>query len=98
MGRSSWYLSGCKHGTVKDCTRSKSQSLWWQECAQLVSYLRFLLTCIHKTRRTTQKTLLLLVIRHHVGSTPLNNLAQTLSAALNKVCDPLSNQPEIASR
>ena len=53
---------------------------------------------LYKTCRTTQKTLLLFVIRDHVGSTPLSNLAQTLSADLNKIWDSLSKPQELASR
>ncbi|KAF8331879.1 protein SEY1 [Cantharellus anzutake] len=46
----------------------------------------------------TQKTLLLFVIRDHVGSTPLANLAQTLTADLNKIWDSLSKPAELSSR
>ncbi|KAI8391135.1 RHD3/Sey1 [Radiomyces spectabilis] len=40
-----------------------------------------------------EKTLLLIVIRDHVGSTPLENLAKTLQADLEKIWDGLS-KPE----
>ncbi|KAF9512544.1 hypothetical protein BS47DRAFT_1054816 [Hydnum rufescens UP504] len=46
----------------------------------------------------SQRTLLLFVIRDHVGSTPLANLAQTLQADLTKIWDSLSKPPELADR
>jgi len=42
---------------------------------------------------SVQKTLLLFVIRDHVGATPLANLSQTLVADLTKIWDSLS-KPE----
>jgi protein SEY1 len=46
----------------------------------------------------SQRTLLLFVIRDHVGSTPLANLAQTIQADLTKIWDSLSKPPELADR
>lgn len=45
-----------------------------------------------------QRTLLLFVIRDHIGTTPLANLQATLSADMNKIWDSLSKPPELADR
>lgn len=60
-------------------------------------FLRFVdgrLTTFLPTRRSSQdKTLLLFVIRDHIGATPLANLRATLTADLNRLWDGLS-KPE----
>lgn len=38
---------------------------------------------------SSQKTMLLFVIRDHVGATPLANLSATLTADMNKIWDGL---------
>ncbi|KAF8315843.1 root hair defective 3 GTP-binding protein [Clavulina sp. PMI_390] len=45
---------------------------------------------------TTQKTLLLFVIRDHVGATPLSNLSATLTADLTKIWESLSKPDGLA--
>lgn len=45
-----------------------------------------------------QRTLLLFVIRDHVGATPLANLQATLSADMNKLWDSISKPPELQDR
>lgn len=42
------------------------------------------------SRSSKEKTLLFFVIRDHVGSTPLENLAKTLQSDLEKIWDGLS--------
>ncbi|KAI9253274.1 RHD3/Sey1 [Helicostylum pulchrum] len=48
---------------------------------------------LFQTQKSKEKTLLLIVIRDHVGSTPLANLARTLQADLEKIWAGLS-KPE----
>ncbi len=45
-----------------------------------------------------QRTLLLFVIRDHIGTTPLANLANTLTADINKIWDSLSKPAELQDR
>ena len=45
-----------------------------------------------------QRTLLLFVIRDHIGTTPLENLCATLTADLNKIWESLSKPPELQDR
>lgn len=45
-----------------------------------------------------QRTLLMFVIRDHVGATPLSNLEATLSADMQKIWDSLSKPAELADR
>ncbi|KAH7108003.1 root hair defective 3 GTP-binding protein [Auriculariales sp. MPI-PUGE-AT-0066] len=46
---------------------------------------------------TTQRTLLLFVIRDHVGTTPIENLQATLSADLLKIWDSIAKPSDLAS-
>ena len=48
--------------------------------------------------RTNQRTLLLFVIRDHVGATPLANLQSTLTADMKKLWDSISKPPELQER
>ncbi|KAI8059377.1 RHD3/Sey1 [Gilbertella persicaria] len=48
---------------------------------------------LFQTQKSKEKTLLLIVIRDHVGSTPLENLARTLQSDLEKIWTGLS-KPE----
>lgn len=45
-----------------------------------------------------QRTLLLFVIRDHIGTTPLANLQATLAADMQKIWDSLSKPPELQDR
>lgn len=45
-----------------------------------------------------QRTLLLFVIRDHIGTTPLTNLATTLEADLNRIWESLSKPEELQDR
>lgn len=45
-----------------------------------------------------QRTLLLFVIRDHIGTTPLANLQATLIADLQRIWDALSKPPELQDR
>jgi len=45
-----------------------------------------------------QRTLLLFVIRDHIGTTPLENLKATLSADMQKIWESLSKPPELQDR
>ncbi|EKM54659.1 uncharacterized protein PHACADRAFT_258654 [Phanerochaete carnosa HHB-10118-sp] len=45
-----------------------------------------------------QRTLLLFVIRDHIGTTPLDNLQTTLTADMQKIWDSLSKPPELQDR
>ncbi|KAH8119299.1 root hair defective 3 GTP-binding protein [Phellopilus nigrolimitatus] len=47
---------------------------------------------------TSQRTLLLFVIRDHIGSTPLANLAATIKTDLNRIWESLSKPPELEDR
>ena len=47
---------------------------------------------------SVQKTLLLFVIRDHVGATPLSNLAQTLEADLKRIWESLSKPEGLEDR
>ena len=47
---------------------------------------------------TNQRTLLLFVIRDHIGTTPLANLAATLEADLKRIWDTLSKPEELQDR
>lgn len=52
-----------------------------------------------KTQESTnQRTLLLFVIRDHIGTTPLDNLAVTLSTDLNRIWESLSKPAELQDR
>jgi hypothetical protein len=46
---------------------------------------------------TDQRTLLLFVIRDHIGTTPLKNLAATLEVDLNRIWEGLSKPPGLES-
>ncbi|KAH9055527.1 protein SEY1 [Lactarius vividus] len=46
----------------------------------------------------SQRTLLLFVIRDHIGTTPLANLQATLTADLNRIWDTLSKPAELQDR
>ena len=48
--------------------------------------------------RTNGRTLLLFVIREHIGVTPLANLQATLTADLNRIWDSLSKPDELKDR
>jgi hypothetical protein len=48
--------------------------------------------------RTNQRTLLLFVIRDHVGATPLANLQSTLTADMNKLWDSISKPQGLQDR
>jgi hypothetical protein len=52
---------------------------------------------INYPRRSKGRTLLLFVIRDHIGTTPLANLQATLTADLQKIWDSLSKPPELAA-
>lgn len=45
-----------------------------------------------------QRTLLLFVIRDHIGTTPLANLQATLTADMQKIWESLSKPPELQDR
>ncbi|KAA1471741.1 protein SEY1 [Dentipellis sp. KUC8613] len=45
-----------------------------------------------------QRTLLLFVIRDHIGTTPLANLQTTLTADMNRIWESLSKPPELQDR
>lgn len=47
---------------------------------------------------TNQKTLLLFVIRDHIGTTPLANLANTLTTDINRIWDSLSKPEGLEDR
>ncbi|KAI5118453.1 hypothetical protein M0805_006272 [Coniferiporia weirii] len=47
---------------------------------------------------TNQRTLLLFIIRDHIGTTPLANLATTLETDLNRIWESLSKPPELQDR
>ncbi|KAH8093879.1 RHD3/Sey1 [Cristinia sonorae] len=46
----------------------------------------------------TQRTLLLFVIRDHIGQTPLTSLASSLSVDMQKLWDSISKPPELQDR
>lgn len=48
--------------------------------------------------RRNQRTLLLFVIRDHIGTAPLANLQATLTADMQKIWDSLSKPPELQDR
>ena len=48
--------------------------------------------------RMNQRTLLLFVIRDHIGTTPLENLCTTLTADMNKIWESLSKPSELQDR
>jgi protein SEY1 len=50
------------------------------------------------TNRTTGRTLLLFVIRDHIGQTPLANLEATLTSDLKHIWDSLSKPTELKDR
>ena len=47
---------------------------------------------------SNQRTLLLFVIRDHIGTTPLENLTATLSADLHRIWDSLSKPEDLKDR
>ncbi|PAV18578.1 root hair defective 3 GTP-binding protein [Pyrrhoderma noxium] len=47
---------------------------------------------------TNQRTLLLFIIRDHIGTTPLANLASTLETDINRIWDSLSKPAELQDR
>lgn len=50
------------------------------------------------TNRTSGRTLLLFVIRDHIGQTPLANLEATLTADLKRIWDNLSKPTDLKDR
>ena len=50
----------------------------------------------HLSSSQTQRTLLLFVIRDHLGTTPLPNLQATLSQDLHRICDSLAKSDGLA--
>ncbi|GAA5963085.1 hypothetical protein JCM3765_001764 [Sporobolomyces pararoseus] len=55
--------------------------------------LGLFLAAKEKSKTSRDKTLLLFVIRDHIGATPLSNLRNTLTADLNRLWDSLSKPP-----
>ena len=53
---------------------------------------------MQSTSRTSGRTLLLFVIRDHIGQTPLANLEATLTADLKRIWDGLSKPTELKDR
>ena len=49
-------------------------------------------------RRTNQKTLLLFVIRDHLGTTPMENLVTTLTSDMERIWDAISKPAEFRDR
>ena len=52
----------------------------------------------HPAGRRNQRTLLLFVIRDHIGTTPLANLEATLTADMQKIWETLSKPPELKDK
>lgn len=53
---------------------------------------------LYSSSRTSGRTLLLFVIRDHIGVTPLANLQATLTADLKRIWDSLSKPDELKDR
>ena len=62
-----------------------------------LSHLRLILGLM-KTLRTHQKTLLLFVIRDHLGATPRENLITTLTSDMERIWDTISKPTELRDR
>lgn len=54
--------------------------------------------CLRVGFSSNQRTLLLFVIRDHIGATPLANLQATLTADLHRIWDTLSKPAELQDR
>lgn len=53
---------------------------------------------LKRVNRTSSRTLLLFVIRDHIGTTPLANLQTTLKADIERIWETLSKPPELKDR
>ena len=51
-----------------------------------------------KNLRTHQKTLLLFVIRDHLGTTPMENLVTTLTSDMERIWDAISKPTDLGDR
>src|SRR5271170_6516732 len=93
MGTSSRPISRRKHGSSKNSIRSQSTTLptttWVRTTLPPPSVLTFL--------RTKERALLLFVLRDHIGTTPLSNLAETLKKDLSNIWSSLSKPPGLES-
>lgn len=96
LGASSGAVPGSKYGPAEDGVRSELGTLWEEGCVSPLPPIRRtddVLTRRGDRSTAGSRTLLLFVIRDHVGSTPLSNLQATLIADLRKIWDGLS-KPE----
>lgn len=57
-----------------------------------------LVLILMKTLRTHQRTLLLFVIRDHLGVTPMENLVTTLTSDMERIWDTISKPTELKDR
>jgi len=57
-----------------------------------------LVLVLTETPRTHQKTLLLFVIRDHLGTTPMENLVTTLTSDMERIWDTISKPTELRDR
>lgn len=61
-------------------------------------FVAFLTPELTRISRTHQKTLLLFVIRDHLGTTPVENLVTTLTSDMERIWDSISKPTELKDR
>lgn len=89
MGAPSRSLPRSEHGIAQDRIRSQPRSLWQTRRVRTADLWLPPLTSFSQS----QRTLLLFVIRDHIGATPLANLQTTLSQDMNRIWDNLAKPP-----
>ena len=82
---------------LRPCSKSISDYLGTSRKRGRTAY-HCLLSAHMPCSSANQRTLLLFVIRDHIGTTPLANLQATLTADLQRIWDTLSKPPELKDR
>ena len=95
MGASSWFTSRCQHGPSQDRVRSQSCAIWEQVTREVGLFIISSLLVHVSCPSANPRTLLLFVIRDHIGMTPLENLQETLTADMQYIWDTLSKPAEL---
>src|SRR5713101_6632953 len=95
MGAPSRPVSRRQHGPPQDCLRSQPWFVWQKIAREVCGSFRSSVIGMLTHRSSSQRTLLLFVIRDHIGTTPLANLQATLTADLQRIWDSLSKPSDL---
>lgn len=98
MGAPGRFVSGCQYGPPQDRVRGESRSIWEEVTRKVCWIFPHCLSTDASPCSASQRTLLLFVIRDHIGATPLANLQATLTADLQRIWDTLSKPADLQDR